>query len=133
MPAAPDADFVQHPGAALPLSAPFTDSSGRPVRLADALGRDGRPSLLLLGWKRCPQLCGLATQGALEAWRQSGLAPSATRLLFVSVDPAETSADAADRLRADLGSARTLAGSGDAPSAIERLLGPAARPRARLD
>ncbi len=125
-PTAPDAGFVQHPGAALPLSAPFIDSAGRTVRLADALGHDGRPALLLLGWHRCPQLCGLTTQGALEAWRASGLGPSATRLLFVSVDPGETSVDAADRLRADLGYARLLAGAGAAPAAIERLVGPSA-------
>ena len=133
-PAPPDAAFVQHPGAALPLSAAFTDSTGRAVTLADELGHDGRPTLLMLGWHRCPQLCGLATQGALEAWRQSGLAPTATRLLFVSVDPGETAADAADRLRADFGYARLLAGaSGAAPSAIERLVGPAASIRALAD
>ena len=132
-PALPEAAFVQRPGAALPLAAPFTDSAGHVVRLTDELGHDGRPSLLLLGWNRCPQLCGLATQGALEAWRQSGLAPSATRLLFVSVDPDETSADAADRLRADLGYARALAGASDAPTAIERLVGPPASIRALAD
>src|SRR6202012_931694 len=131
MPAAPDADFVQHPGAALPLSAPFTDSSGRPVRLADALGGAGRPSLLLLGWNRCPQLCGLATQGALEAWRQSGLAPSAPRLPFVSGDSRE--ATAADRVAAALGYGRPRAGAADAPSATERLVGPPASIRALAD
>ena len=132
-PVPPAAGFVQHPGAALPLSASFIDSGGRDVRLADELGHAGRPTLLMLGWHRCPQLCGLATQGALEAWRQSGLAPSATQLLFVSVDPAETSADAADRRRADLGYARMLAGAGDAPSAIERLVGSPASIRALAD
>ena len=133
-PAAPDAGFVQRPGAALPLLATFTDSDGRTVRLADELGHDGRPTLLLLGWHRCPQLCGLATQGALEAWRQSGLEPSATRLLFVSVDPGETSADAAERLRADIGYARLLAGANSgAPPAIERLVGPSASVHALAD
>ena len=133
-PAAPDASFVQRPGAALPLSAPFTDSQGRAVRLSDELGHDGRPSLLLLGWHRCPQLCGLATQGALEAWRQSGLSPSATRLLFVSVDPGETSADAASRLGADRGYADMLMGvGGQAPPGIERLVGSPASIHALAD
>ena len=133
-PTAPVASFVQHPGAALPLSAVFTDSSGRTLRLADELGHDGRPSLLMLGWHRCPQLCGLATQGALEAWRQSGLSPSATRLLFVSVDPAETFTDAAQRLRADAGYAEALRGADDAaPPRIERLVGPAASIQALAD
>lgn len=133
-PTAPVAGFVQHPGAALPLSAVFTDSSGRTLLLGDELGHDGRPSLLMLGWHRCPQLCGLATQGALEAWRQSGLAPSATRLLFVSVDPDETPADAAQRLRADVSYAEALRGARDAaPSRIERLVGPAASIQALAD
>ena len=133
-PAVPDAGFVQHPGAALPLSAPFTDSQGRTVSLSNELGHDGRPSLLMLGWHRCPQLCGLATQGALEAWRQSGLSPSATRLLFVSVDPAETSADAASRLAADQGYADMLMGvSGDNPPVIERLVGSPASLHALAD
>ena len=133
-PAAPEADFVQHPGAALPLSASFTDTRGRTVSLSDELGHDGRPSLLMLGWHRCPQLCGLATQGALEAWRQSGLAASATRLVFVSVDPSETSADAASRLGADRGYADMLMGvSGDTPPAIERLVGSPASIHALAD
>ncbi len=133
-PTVPDAGFVQHPGAALPLSTSFTDSQGRTVSLSDELGHDGRPSLLMLGWHRCPQLCGLATQGALEAWRQSGLSPSAMRLLFVSVDPAETSADAASRVGADRGYADMLMGvSGDAPPAIERLVGSPASIHALAD
>jgi len=133
-PVAPDAGFVQRPGAALPLYAPFTDSQGRAVRLSDELGHDGRPSLLLLGWHRCPQLCGLATQGALEAWRQSGLPPSATRLLFVSVDPGETAADAASRLAADRGYADMLMGvdSHEQP-VIERLVGSPASIQALAD
>ena len=133
-PTAPAAGIVQHPGALLPLSAAFTDSSGRTLGLADELGHDGRPSLLMLGWHRCPQLCGLATQGALEAWRRSGLSPSATRLLFVSVDPDETPADAARRLRADVGYAEALRGAGDAtPPRIERLVGPAPSIQALAD
>jgi protein SCO1/2 len=63
----------------------------------------------------------------LEALRRDGLPPSASRILFVSVDPAESPADAADLRRADLGYARLLAGAGaDAPPVIERLVGPPA-------
>ena len=126
-PTAPDVGFTQHLGAELPLAAPFTDSAGRAIRLADELPGDGHPTLLLLGYHRCPQLCGLATQGVLEALRQGGLPSTAARILFVSVDPTETVADAADKRRADLGYARLLAGAtqGDAPD-IERLVGPPA-------
>ena len=124
--AAPAASFTQHLGAQLPLAAPFTDSEGRAVRLADEFPRDAVPTLLMLGYHRCPQLCGLATQGLLEALRQSGLPNTAARILFVSVDPTETSTDAADKRRADIGYARMLAGAmTGAPPAIERLVGPA--------
>jgi len=126
-PAALDVGFTQHLGAELPLTAPFTDSAGRAIRLADELPRDGRPTLLMLGYHRCPQLCGLATQGLLEALRQSGLPAAAARILFVSVDSTESVADAADKRRADLGYARVLAGAGPYdPPAIERLVGPSA-------
>jgi protein SCO1 len=127
VPTAPDVGFTQHLGAELPLAAPFTDSAGRAIRLADELPRDGHPTLLLLGYHRCPQLCGLATQGVLEALRQGGLPAAAARILFVSVDPTETATDAADKRRADLGYARLLAGATqDAAPAIERLVGPPA-------
>ena len=126
-PVAPAASFTQHLGGALPLDAAFTDSAGHAVRLADELSRGPGPTLLMLGYHRCPQLCGLATQGVLEALRQSGLPASAAQVLFVSVDPAETAADAADKRRADLGYARLLAGAPPAePPPIERLVGPAA-------
>ena len=124
-PSAPAASFTQHLGGELPLDASFTDSAGRAVRLADELARADGPTLLMLGYHRCPQLCGLATQGVLEALRQSGL--SATQVLFVSVDPTETAADAADKRRADLGYARLLAGAQAAElPAVERLVGPPA-------
>ena len=122
-PVPPAASFQPHPGDALPLAAPFTDSSGRAVRLGDELGPGA--TLLMLGWHRCPQLCGLATQGVLEALRQGGAPASAARVVFVSVDPSETAADAAERRRADLGYARLLAGrDAAAPYDIERLVGP---------
>ncbi|MBW8758748.1 MAG: SCO family protein [Burkholderiales bacterium] len=122
-PAAPAVSFLPHPGDALPLDAAFTDSGGRLVRLGDELGP--RATLLMLGWHRCPQLCGLATQGLLEALRQGGVPASAARIVFVSVDPAETAADAAERRRADLGYARLLAGhDAGAPPDVERLVGP---------
>ncbi len=125
-PARPSVAFEQQLDAPLPLAAPFTDSTGHAVRLRDELAPSSAATLLMLGYHRCPQLCGLATEGVLEAWRQSGLPPGAARLLFVSIDPAETAADAADRLRADRGYALLLAGvhaPPAAPMSVERLVG----------
>lgn len=124
-PDAPAAGFTQRLDVSLPLSAAFIDSGGQPVRLADEIAsRPLRPTLLMLGYHRCPQLCGLATQGVLEALRQSGLPASAARILFVSVDPDETAADAAERRQVDLRYASLLAGATPAGApAIERLVG----------
>ena len=128
VPATPAAGFTQRLDAPLPLPAAFTDSAGRPVRLADEITRQPRrPTLLMLGYHRCPQLCGLATQGVLETLRRSGLPSSAARILFVSVDPGETTADAASRRLVDLRYASLLAGAApaDVPE-VERLVGPPA-------
>jgi len=123
-PAAPAVAFEQHLGARLPLDAGFIDSAGRAVRLRDESPPSGPPTLLMLGYHRCPQLCGLATQGVLEALRQGDVA---ARVVFVSVDPGETAAEAADKRRADVGYARLLAGDdARATPAIERLVGPPA-------
>ncbi len=126
-PVAPAVAFTQHLGVALPLAATFTDSLGHAIHLADEFPRDAGPTLLMLGYHRCPQLCGLATQGVLEALRRSGLSTTSARILFVSVDPTETAADASDKRRTDIGYARLLAGAlSDGPPAVERLVGPAA-------
>jgi protein SCO1/2 len=135
-PTAPSVRFVQRLGAMLPLQAPFVDSHGRTIRLADEFPADGaHPTLLMLGYHRCPQLCGLAMGGVLEAVRAGGQPASAARILFVSVDPHETAADAAARRGVDVAYARFLAGdkagspaghpAAEVPD-IERLVGPPA-------
>ena len=47
----------EKPGAQVPLDLPFTDASGKAVRLGDYL-RDG-PVLLTLNYYTCPMLCPL--------------------------------------------------------------------------
>jgi protein SCO1/2 len=120
-PAAPAAALSQHLGAALPPELPFVDSDGHAVRLASSFG--GPPVILVLGYYRCPQLCGLVAQGLLEALRATGLPADASRIVFVSIDPDETPGDATARLKVDLDYARFLAG-GDAaaPPPFLRLL-----------
>lgn len=98
------------PGAALPLDQPFTDSAGRAVTLRDYFGT--RPVLLVPGYYRCPQLCGLLMHGLLESLHDSGLGAGAVRLLRVSIDPTETAADAQARRDADLAYARFLTRDG---------------------
>ncbi len=102
--AAPDTTgitFDQHPGAALPDEAAFLDQDGRPVTLG-AL-RDGRPLVLALGYFSCPALCGIVRDDLFAALSASGLSAATDyRLLFVSIDPAETPADARQALADDL-------------------------------
>ena len=124
LPPPPQAEFVQHLDAALPLGLPFVDAAGRRVRLADYFG-DGRAVLLVLGYYRCPNLCGLAMHGVLEALEASGLPRRAWRIVGVGIDPRETPADAAARQRVDLDYAAQLHGAASEPLDLHLLVGAA--------
>jgi protein SCO1/2 len=127
VPGAPAISLSQRLDAELPLRAPFTDSAGRPILLGDdfaAAGRVAPPVILVLGYYRCPQLCGLLMQGLLEAVHASGLPATSYRIVFASIDPADTPADAAIRRRVALDYARFL-DAGAEPPAIDLLVGAA--------
>jgi len=121
-PTRPIAALTQRLGATLPPALPFVDSDGHEMHLGSSFG--GPPVVLVLGYYRCPQLCGLVAQGLLESLRATGLPPGASRLVFVSIDPDETPADAAARLKVDLDYARFLdAGAGSSPPFLRLLTG----------
>jgi protein SCO1/2 len=103
----PTVTITQRLDAVLPQNLPFVDQQGRAVRLGDYLG-DTRPVLLVLGYYRCPQLCGLLMHGVLEALQRSGLPRSAYRIVRVSIDPEDTPAIARDRRHVDLAYAASL-------------------------
>ncbi len=97
------ADFawVQHPGTRLPLQVPLRDEAGQAVRLADMLR--GAPVILDIGYFHCPSLCGAVRSDLYGALQASGLASGSDyTLVSVSIDPAETPADAARAKQADL-------------------------------
>jgi protein SCO1/2 len=73
-------------GAAVPRDATFTDSEGRPVRLAD-LGP--RPVLLSFNYTSCPRLCGLQLHGVARALRDAGWDGKEFGVVTVSIDPDE--------------------------------------------
>ncbi len=130
-PAAPEARLVERPGAALPLDAAFVDSLGRSLPLAAAF--DHRPVLLVPGYYRCPQLCGLLMHGLLEALHDGGLPRSDYRIVRVSVDPEDTPAGARERRDADLAYADFLDGARPQAHALDlRLLTGAPAALARL-
>lgn len=92
---APVPEFIQHLDARLPLQAAFLDDDGRPVRLGAFFGRG--PVVLVLGYYRCPNLCGTLMESALRAVDAAGLPGSDYRVLAVSIDSTDTPAIAAAR------------------------------------
>lgn len=125
-PVPPDASVQAALGAQLPLSLPFTDSEGRAVTLGHYFG--SRPLLLVFGYYRCPQLCGLAMHGLLDGLHRTGLPREHWRILRVSIDPRDTPATAQARRDADLAYAHFLEGADPAPQptplALQLLTGP---------
>jgi protein SCO1/2 len=115
MPPPPPAAIEQQLGVQLPLEMPMLDDLGRPVRLGDYF-QDGRPVLLVLGYYRCPQLCGLLMHGLLEGLQESGLPRREWRIVGVSIDPEDNVATARQRRNLDLAYADFLLGS-QAPDA----------------
>lgn len=96
-----DLGFREHPGAQIPLEAHFRDEAGRDVRLGELFG--SVPIILAIGYFHCPNLCGVVRNDLFHALRSSGLEAEADyRLVALSIDPSETSADAAEAKAADL-------------------------------
>lgn len=89
------AGFDQRLGAQVPMTLHFRDANGRSVTLAELA--DGKPTLLALGYYRCPNLCDLVLHGIAHALPGLRLRPGEDyQVVFVSIDPRETSADARD-------------------------------------
>jgi protein SCO1 len=96
-----DFAYQQKPGARLPSSETFRDATGRHVRIADLL--HGKPAILALGYFSCPNLCGIVRADLYNALAQTGMiAGQDYTLIALSIDPAETSGDAARAKAADI-------------------------------
>jgi len=115
LPPPPAAGLVQRLDAALPLEMALVDEEGQAVRLGQYFG-DGRPVLLVLGYCRCPQLCGLLMHGLLEALQASQAPRRSWRIVGVSIDPHDTPASARSRRELDRAYAQFLL-DGRAPAA----------------
>ena len=124
--------FRQHPGRQLPLTTQFRNETGQPVTLGEELG--GRPSIVVLEYLRCQNLCSLVLNGATSAMARARLAPGKDlNLVAVSIDPRDTTGDAAasaamySRRFPDPGAASTgihfLTGSPEAVAAIAGAVG----------
>lgn len=87
------AGLDQRLGARVPLEARFRDADGHPIDLR-TLAR-GKPLLLALGYYRCPNLCDVVLNGMAHTLSGLDLQPGRDfEVAFVSIDPAETPADA---------------------------------------
>lgn len=86
--------FRQHPNAQLPMQAQLRDQTGRPVTLGSEIR--GRPTVLVLEYLRCQNLCSLVLSGATAAMARGNLLPGKdVNLVAVSIDPRDTTSDAA--------------------------------------
>jgi protein SCO1 len=118
-------------GRAMPLGAQFTDQAGRAVTLGSVAV--GRPTILVLGYYACPALCGVIRDDLLAALPHTGLTmPGDYGVVFLSIDPRETPADAAKAWHDDLGRYPTpgaadgwhfLSGRPTAVAAVEKAVG----------
>jgi len=118
--------FEQHLDASLPGGLRLVDAAGQRVTLAGELGK---PTVLVLGYLACRDLCPLTLEGATEALDRTGLAPGRDyRALFVSIDPRATPAalrEARDQRLAPRDRAvwRFLAGDAQAVDALANAVG----------
>lgn len=97
-PKPPDIEWTQQIGGQLPLDAQLRNAQDKTVKLGEYFG-DG-PVLLMLGYNRCPMLCGEQIQGllqTLEAAPSDAFSPFT--MLFLSVDPDEATALAREAQR----------------------------------
>ena len=93
--------YQQRIGTLLPLDLRFRDEQGQVVDLRSTL--HGQPTLLVLGYYACPSLCGLIRDDTFSAISRAGLTAGRDyRLIFLSIDAAETPSLAAAAKDADL-------------------------------
>jgi protein SCO1/2 len=86
--------FRQHPGAKLPTDVELVNAVGNRATLGGALS--GRPSILVLEYLRCKNLCNLVLSGAAHAIASAGLKPGRdVDLVAISIDPRDTVRDIA--------------------------------------
>ncbi|HXH06778.1 MAG TPA: SCO family protein, partial [Vicinamibacterales bacterium] len=91
--------ITQRLNAPVPAELAFRDEKGRPVRLADLLGR--RPVILTLVYYECPVLCGQILEGLAKALRVVPFEPGRDYdVVAVSFDARETPASALARKHA---------------------------------
>ncbi len=86
-------DYVQKLGNTVPTDIVLYDHDSKPVKLGDLI--NGKPTILVLHYNRCPKLCNEVIHGLLDALNDcrksdpSFIAGGPFRVVLVSVDPRE--------------------------------------------
>lgn len=88
----PNVGFDQKLGDQVPLDLTFTDEKGNETTLGKCV--DGKPTILVLAYYRCPMLCGEVFAGVLDACRRMPASMTCGKefsIVCVSFDPKEKS------------------------------------------
>src|SRR5207249_8284839 len=86
--------FEQHPGVQISPDLVLRDQDDRPFRLGDHFGK--QPTILVLGYYRCPMLCMLINDGLIQALQELPLSVGRDfQVIDLSIDPTEKAAAAA--------------------------------------
>lgn len=88
--------FDQKLDAQLPLDARFKDHNGRDIELGEVFGKG--PVVFALAYARCPNMCTVIYRETFQTLAKVKFdVPDAYRVVFMSIDPAETPAAAAKK------------------------------------
>jgi protein SCO1/2 len=119
--AGPNPEVMEMPGAMLPQNLEFTRSDGKKIRLGELLDVK-KPLIMQLVYFSCPSMCGFVQDNLAEAVRGDvrGLQIGEDfDVVVVSIDPDDTSADAAAKRQKYL----ELAGKGPSQKGFTYLTG----------
>jgi protein SCO1/2 len=86
----PEAGITEHIGAQVPLDLVLRDENDKPITLGDAI--NGKPTILVPVYYRCPMLCSKVLTGLLEAVRampQDFSVGGRFNIVTLSMDPLE--------------------------------------------
>jgi protein SCO1/2 len=115
------AGIEQRLGQPLPLTATFTDETGRTGQLKNWF--DGKPAVMAEIYYKCAMLCPQIVHGLAVGLAQTTLTPGKDyQVLFFSIDPTDTPADAANEKKTFLSEAGWSTNS-EAANAVHFLTG----------
>jgi protein SCO1/2 len=82
-------EFNQKLNAQVPVDAKLCDDTGRKVELADCM--DGKPTVVVLAYYRCPMLCNQVLNGIASSLKAINLRPGEDySVVVISFDPTDT-------------------------------------------